>query len=102
MEGHQRNLYLYERLNTRVAGVSMDNPITLKQWSDDLGLTFPLLSNQTAYLGVMFGAEKEPQPMFSRRTVVIDRNGILRYVQDGSPDYQAILTLLKQLNEENR
>ena len=101
MEGHQRNLYLYKALNTRVAGVSRDNVTTLKHWAKSLGLTFPLLSNQTAHLGIMLEAQTEVQPMFSRRTAVIDRKGIIRYMQNGSPDYHAILSLLKQLNDED-
>jgi peroxiredoxin Q/BCP len=38
--------------------------------------------------------------MFSRRTVVIDKWGVIRYMRDGSPDYRAILTLLKELHAE--
>ena len=102
MEGHERNLYLYDRLNARVAGVSTDNPQVLRHWADSLGLSFPLLSNQTAYLGIMLGAMTEPQPTFARRTVVIDRRGVLRYARDGSPDYHEILLLLKQLNSEEK
>lgn len=102
MEGHQRNLYLYQALNTRVAGVTRDNLTTLNYWAKDLSLDFPLLSNQTAYLGIMLGAQTEVQPMFSRRTVVIDRKGIIRYAEYGSPDFHAILRLLKQLNEEDQ
>jgi peroxiredoxin Q/BCP len=38
--------------------------------------------------------------MFSRKTVIIDKWGVIRYMQAGHPDYRAILTLLKQLHEE--
>jgi len=47
MEGHQRNLSLYDRFNARVAGVSVDDVTTLKYWAKSLDLTFPLLSNVT-------------------------------------------------------
>jgi peroxiredoxin Q/BCP len=100
MEGHQRNLYLYDRLNARVAGVSRDDALTLKYWADDLGLTFPLLSNVSGYLGYALGALEGGAPMFSRRTVVIDRRGVIRYVRDGSPDFREILLLLKRLQAE--
>ena len=45
MEGHERNLYLYDRFNARVVGVSRDDVLTLKYWGNGLGITFPLLSN---------------------------------------------------------
>jgi peroxiredoxin len=100
MEGHQRNLYLYDRFNARVVGVSRDDVITLKYWGNDLGVTFPLLSNITAFLGVYFDAQPEGKPIFGRRTVIIDKKGIIRYVRDGSPDFKDILLFLKKLNQE--
>jgi peroxiredoxin len=99
MEGHQRNLYLYERFNARVLGVSRDDVTTLKYWAKGLELTFPLLSNITAFLGVYFNAQPEGQPIFRRRTVIIDKQGIIQYVKDGSPDYKDILLFLKKLNQ---
>jgi len=100
MEGHQRNLSLYERFNARVLGVSRDDIITLKYFAKSLDLTFPLLSNVTAFLGVSFYIQPEGQPIFGRRTVVIDKKGVIRYVRDGSPDYKDILLFLKKLNQE--
>lgn len=100
MEGHQRNLYLYERFNARVLGVSRDDVTTLKYWAKGLDLTFPLLSNITGFLGAYFDTQPEGQPIFGRRTVIIDKTGIIRYVRDGSPDTKDILLFLKNLNQE--
>jgi peroxiredoxin Q/BCP len=102
MEGHQRNLYLYERFNARVLGVSRDDVLTLKYWGKGLDLTFPLLSNITAFLGVYFDIQPEGKPIFGRRTVIIDKNGIIRYARDGSPDFKDILLFLKKLSQEGR
>jgi peroxiredoxin len=100
MEGHQRNLYLYERFNTRVAGVSRDDVTTLKYWAKDLGLTFPLLSNVSGWLGIIYDVQPGSQPVFNRRTVIIDTKGVIRYARDGSPDYKDILSFLKKLHAE--
>ena len=104
MEGHQRNLYLYDRFNARVVGVSVDDVTTLKYWAKSLDLTFPLLSNITGFLGRSLGVAPSPEikgyPVFSRRTVVIDKKGIIRYARDGSPDFKDILLFLKKLNQE--
>ena len=106
MEGHQRNLSLYDRFNARVAGVSVDDVTTLKYWAKSLDLTFPLLSNVTGFLGASFGVAPSPEvrgfPVFSRRTVIIDPKGIIRYVKDGSPDFKDILLFLKKMNKEGR
>ena len=104
MEGHQRNLSLYERFNARVLGVSVDDVTTLKYWAESLDLTFPILSNVTGFLGRSLGVDPSPEikgyPVFSRRTVIIDKSGIIRYVRDGSPDFKDILLFLKKLNQE--
>ena len=102
MEGHQRNLYLYDRFNARVAGVSRDGVTTLRYWSDELGLTFPVLSNTSGYLGMFLGAQHKGVPMFARKTLVIDMWGKIRYAKDGSPDYREILLVVKKLHEEER
>jgi peroxiredoxin len=104
MEGHQRNLSLYDRFNARVLGVSVDDVTTLKYWAKSLDLTFPLLSNITGFLGASFGVQPSPEikgyPVFGRLTVVIDKKGIIRYVKDGSPDFKELLLFLKKLNQE--
>jgi len=100
MEGHQRNLYLYERFNARVLGVSRDDVITLKYFANSLDLTFPLLSNVTSFLGVSVDVQPDGRPIFSRRTIIIDKAGIIRYVRDSSPDFKDILLFLKKLNQE--
>ncbi len=104
MEGHQRNLYLYDRFNAQVVGVSVDDVMTLKYWAESLDLTFPLLSNVTGFLGRSLGVDPSPEikgyPVFGRRTVIVDKNGIIRYVRDGSPDFKDILLFLKKLNQE--
>ena len=104
MEGHQRNLSLYDRFNARVVGVSVDDVTTLKYWAKSLDLTFPILSNVTGFLGRSLGVDPSPEikgyPVFSRRTIIVDKSGIIRYVRDGSPDFKDILLFLKKLNQE--
>ena len=104
MEGHQRNLSLYDRFNARVVGVSVDDVTTLKHWAQSLDLTFPLLSNVTGFLGRSLGVDPSPEikgyPVFSRKTVIVDKSGIIRYVRNGTPDFKDILLFLKKLNQE--
>ena len=104
MEGHQRNLSLYDRFNARVLGVSVDDVTTLKYWAKSLDLTFPILSNVTGFLGRSLGIDPSPEikgyPVFSRRTLIVDKMGIIRYAKDGSPDFKEILLFLKKLNQE--
>ena len=108
MDGHQRNLYLYDALNARVLGVSMDDVITNKYFAQSLWLTFPLLSNTLPWMGKAYGAYSDKPPFlkdgttqwFGRRTVIIDKKGIVRYIRNDTPDFKEILTFLLKLEEE--
>jgi len=110
MEAHNRELYLYKRLNAQVLGVSMDDPITNKHFAESLDLQFPLISNVLPWLGIKYGAYSHTPPFlpdgspqwFGRRTVIIDRDGIVRYIKDASPDVKEILSFLLKLEKEFR
>jgi len=108
MEAHNRDLYLYERINARVLGVSMDDVITSKYFAQSLELEFPLISNVLPWMGKAYGAYSEGPPFlpdgtqnwFGRRTVIIDKGGIVRYIKDGSPDNKELLMFLLKLEKE--
>lgn len=108
MDGHQRNLYLYDALNARVLGVSMDDVATNKYFAQSLWLEFPLLSNTLSWMGTAYGAFSDKPPFlvdgtpqgFGRRTVIIDKKGIVRYIRNDSPKFEEILTFLLKLEEE--
>lgn len=102
--GHQRNLYLYERLNTRILVVDRDDVETNKQFIKAHWLEYPIGSSVTARVGQEHGVyptqEPYPSPRFIRRTIIFDKAGIVRYIKDGSPDYKEILNFLVKLEEE--
>ena len=110
MDGHQRNRYLYDRLNAKVLGVSMDDVLTNKYFAQSFWLEFPIISNTLAWLGKAYGAYSDKPPFlpdgsvnnFGRRTVVVDKKGIVRYIKNGSPDNAEILELLLKLEKEFR
>ena len=110
MEAHNRDLYLYKRLNAQVLGVSKDDPVTNKFFAESLALEFPIISNVLGFMAKDYGAYSEKPPFgpdgsintFGRRTVVVDKKGIVRYIKTGSPDNQEILKLLLKLEKEFR
>ena len=110
MEAHNRDLYLYKRLSTQVLGVSMDDPITLKHFAESLQLEFPVISNMLPWMGMAYGAYRDKPPFlpdgtpnwFGRRTVIVDKKGIIRFIKDGSPDNKEILKFLLNLEKEFR
>ncbi len=102
--GHQRNLYLYECLNTKLLVVDRDDVETNKQFIKSHWLEFPIGSSVTARVGQEHGVyptqEPYPSPRFICRTIIFDKAGIVRYIRNGSPDYKEILNFLIKLEEE--
>ncbi len=102
--GHQRNLHFYDRLNTKVLVIDRDDVGTNKQFIKAHWLEFPVGSSVTARVGQEHGVyptqEPYPTPRFKRRTLIIDKAGIVRYIKDGSPEYKEILNFLVKLKEE--
>src|ERR1700761_4219604 len=45
MKAFQENLSKLEAADTQVLGVSMDSPFSNKAWAQQIGVTFPLLSD---------------------------------------------------------
>jgi peroxiredoxin len=97
----EKTFHFYASLNAQVVAVSRDDEVTLKYWAKKYKLTFPLLSNISGYLGDFYGVTDNEKFVFNRRTVIIDKKAIIRYAQDGSPDYEEIIATFRKLNEED-
>jgi peroxiredoxin len=88
----------------------MDDPITNTYFAKSLDLDFPIISNVLPWMGMQYGAFSHTKPFlpdgspkwFGRRTVIIDKNGIVRYIKDGHLDVKEVLSFLLKLEIEFR
>ncbi len=99
------NLKMYEGLNAKVFGISVDSPFTLARYKEEQNLNFPLLSdfNKTAskaykclYDTFAFGM----QGVSKRAAFVIDEEGKITYSEvlenaGEQPDFSAIQKALQ-------
>jgi peroxiredoxin Q/BCP len=93
MEGHQRNLYLYDRFDTQVVGVSRDDVITAV-WARIWGLPSTAV-NVSGWLGVLY----DVSPAISFSTEGQDRRQESYSLREGRISrLQDILAFLKKLN----
>ena len=81
-------------------GVSMEDPLTLAHWADDLGLSsLLLLTDEGGHVGGMFGLEDDGAHYLHRGDVVIAADGtlqaILLYDAKEPADIQALLSILE-------
>jgi glutaredoxin len=93
----------FERVNTQVLGISVDSTDCLKAWAESLGgITYPLLSDFWPHGAVAqkFGVLR-PEGKSERAIFVMDRTGMIRYVDvhdiDHQPDNEVLFRELAEI-----
>jgi peroxiredoxin len=100
----------YNDLDAQVLALSVDSPFSLKLWHDKNGFTFPLLSDFNKEVIKQYGAIYDVFApgafnyfgVAKRSAFVIDKEGILRYVEvledaKNEPNYEEIQKVLASL-----
>jgi len=72
----------FEGLNAQVLGISVDSAWAHKAFAQQLGVSYPLLAdfNPRGEVAARFGLYLEDKGITQRATVVIDKQGVVRYV----------------------
>ena len=91
-------------MQTQVLGLSVDSDASLKAWAESLGgITFPLLSDFYPHgrVAQMYDVLR-PEGYSERAIYVIDRQGIIRYVDvhdiDTQPDNDELLKVIAEID----
>lgn len=87
MKGFQAGIQTINESETQLFGISVDAAPSLKRFSDDLALEFPLLSDfPNRATAKAYGVLMEDRGIASRTTFVIDKEGkIIEIVADSKP-----------------
>jgi glutaredoxin-dependent peroxiredoxin len=104
----QEDYKVYNSLNAAVIGVSVDSHLALKKFKEENKIEYPLLSDFNKTTIHDFDIV---QPVFSavyknvakRATIIIDKNGIVRYIQvtptpGDLPEMEPIKAALKAIS----
>ena len=84
MKAYQADIAKFEATDTQVLGISVDSSPANARFAQDLGLTFPLLSDFVRRQVVKdYGIFMEQFGVGTRATFVIDKEGIIRHVEQG-------------------
>jgi peroxiredoxin (alkyl hydroperoxide reductase subunit C) len=75
MKNFQANLKSLEAADTQVLGVSMDSPFAHKAFADQIGVTFPLLSDWGGKVTHQFGIYKDEYQAPRRVNFLIGKEG---------------------------
>jgi glutaredoxin len=107
MPSYEEDLPKFEGYNTQVLGISIDHVPCLKAWAGSLdGISYPLLSDFWPHGAVarQYGVLREEEGRSERALFVIDKEGIVRYVDvhdiDEQPDNEEVFRVLRQLEPD--
>lgn len=75
MQAFQQNLAKLEAADTQVLGVSMDSSFSNKAWAQQIGVSFPLLSDWGGDITKEYGLYNPKYKAARRVNYLIDRDG---------------------------
>ncbi len=84
VKGYQANLEKIGGLSAQVLAVSTDNLPTLRRWSEELKLEYPLLSDFMRKVSAEYGVLNEARGTANRTTFVIDKEGRIQHIEQGA------------------
>ncbi len=83
MKAYQADIAKFEQSNTQVLGISVDSFAANRRFKEDIGATFPLLSDFKRKTVREYGIYDEEGGYGTRATFTIDKDGIIRHIEQG-------------------
>jgi len=84
MKAYQADIAKFEATETQILGISVDSSPANAHWAKELGVTFPILSDFKRTVVKDYGVFNEAQGFANRATFVIDKQGIIRHIEQGN------------------
>ena len=83
MKAYQSDIAKFEATETQVLGISMDSFAANKRFAEDIGVSFPLLSDWKRKVVKDYGIFDEKSGYAARATFVVDKQGVIRHIEEG-------------------
>ena len=84
MKAYQADIAKFESTDTQVFGMSVDSVPANREFAKQIGITFPLLSDFKRTVVKDYGVFNEEQGFGNRATFLIDKEGIIRHIDEGN------------------
>ena len=84
MKAYQADIAKFDGTDSQVFGISVDSIPANRRFAQDIGVTFPLLSDFKRTVVRDYGIFNEEQGFGNRATFVIDKNGIIQHIDEGN------------------
>lgn len=100
------NYPAFQAENTEVLGISANAPFSQKAFADFAKINYPLLSDRDGKVMQAFGVYDEPRRIAKRSYVIIDKEGIVRFLDirpsNSEKDLLSTEQLLNAVKKVNR
>ena len=84
MKAYQADIAKFEATDTVVFGLSVDSVPANREFAKQIGVTFPILSDFKRTVVKDYGIFNEEGGYGNRATFVIDKDGIIQHIDEGS------------------
>ena len=84
MKAYQADIAKLESTDTQVLGLSVDSVPANREFAKQIEITFPLLSDFKRTVVKDYGVFNEEQGFGNRATFLIDKEGIIRHIDEGN------------------
>ena len=96
-------------MDVQVLGISIDHKPVLTAWAEDLGgITYPLISDFWPHGEVArnYGVFREDEGRSERAIFIIDKNGVVQYIDihdiDEQPDNQVLFQEIRRIQPDHK
>ena len=91
------NYAQFQAENTEVVGISANTPFSQKAFVDFAKINYPLLSDRDGKVMQAYGVYDEPRRLAKRSYVIIDKEGVIRYLDIRPSNSEKDLLTTEQL-----
>jgi peroxiredoxin len=84
LKAYQADIAKFDSTDTQVFGMSVDSIPANREFAKQIGVTFPILSDFKRTVVKAYGVFNEEQGFGNRATFVIDKEGIIRHIDEGN------------------
>ena len=84
MKAYQADIAKFEATETQIFGISVDSVPANREFAKQIEVTFPLLSDFKRTVVHDYGIFNEEGGYGNRATFVIDKDGIIQHIDEGS------------------
>jgi thioredoxin-dependent peroxiredoxin len=74
------NYPMFQAENTEVVGISANMPFSQKAFADFAKINYPLLSDRDGKVMQAYGVYDEPRRLAKRSYIIVDKEGIVRFL----------------------